>query len=108
FTAHHSARRTEGGNIVVASFLSGNKSSPLLATDESPVATGQKKSDGLEFDGVYALYEYDIHPTGIYYPTSSRADKTIAAEGSAVSLDSLMPLSVLVNNKNATSNRGAA
>lgn len=108
FTAHHSAGRTEGGNIVVASFLSGNKSSPLLATDESPVATGQKKSDGLEFDGVYALYEYDIHPTGIYYPTSSRADKTIAAEGSAVSLDSLMPLSVLVNNKNATSNRGAA
>ncbi|WP_443612219.1 hypothetical protein [Acinetobacter pseudolwoffii] len=108
FTAHHSAGRTEGGNIVVASFLSGNKSSPLLATDESPVATGQKKSDGLEFDGVYALYEYDIHPKGKYYPTSSRADKTIAAEGSAVSLDSLMPLSVLVNNKNATTNRGAA
>ncbi|MBC67979.1 MULTISPECIES: hypothetical protein [Acinetobacter] len=108
FTAHHSAGRTEGGNIVVASFLSGNKSSPLLATDESPVATGQKNSDGLEFDGVYALYEYDIHPTGIYYPTSSRADKTIAAEGSTVSLDSLMPLSVLVNNKNATSTRGAA
>ncbi|WP_158650912.1 hypothetical protein [Acinetobacter indicus] len=54
------------------------------------------------------MYEYDIHPTGKYYPTSSRADKTIAAEGSAVSLDSLMPLSVLVNNKDATTNRGAA
>ncbi|MCO8087492.1 hypothetical protein [Acinetobacter indicus] len=108
FTAHHSAGGTEGGNIVVASFLSGNKSSPLLATNDSPVATGQKNSDGLEFDGVYALYEYDIHPKGKYYPTSSRADKTIAAEGSAVSLDSLMPLSVLVNNKDATTNRGAA
>lgn len=108
FTAHHSAGGTEGGNIVVASFLSGNKSSPLLATNDSPVATGQKNSDGLEFDGVYALYEYDIHPTGTYYPASSRADKTIAAAGESISLDKLMPLSVLVNNKNATTNRGAA
>lgn len=108
FTAHHSAGGTEGGNIVVASFLSGNKSSPLLATNDSPTTTGTTSSSGLEFDGVYALYEYDIHPKGKYYPTSSRADKTIAAEGSAVSLDSLMPLSVLVNNKNATTNRGAA
>ncbi|WP_104500026.1 pilus assembly protein [Acinetobacter indicus] len=108
FTAHHSAGGTEGGNIVVASFLSGNKSSPLLATNDSPTTTGTTSSSGLEFDGVYALYEYDIHPTGKYYPTSSRADKTIAAEGSAVSLDSLMPLSVLVNNKDATTNRGAA
>lgn len=106
FTAHHSAGGTEGGNIVVASFISGNKSSPLLATADSPAATGTTSSEGLEFDGVYALYEYDIHPKGIYYPTSSRADKTIAAEGSAVSLDSLMPLSVLVN-KDATTNRGA-
>ena len=108
FTAHHSAGRTEGGNIVVASFLSGNKSSPLLATNDSPTTTGTTSSSGLEFDGVYALYEYDIHPTGTYYPASSRADKTIAAAGEGISLDKLMPLSVLVNSKTATTNRGAA
>lgn len=108
FTAHHSAGGTEGGNIVVASFLSGNKSSPLLATNDSPTTTGTTSSSGLEFDGVYALYEYDIHPTGTYYPASSRADKTIAAAGEGISLDKLMPLSVLVNSKTATTNRGAA
>lgn len=108
FTAHHSAGGTEGGNIVVASFLSGNKSSPLLATNDSPTTTGTTSSSGLEFDGVYALYEYDIHPTGTYYPASSRADKTIAAAGEGISLDKLMPLSVLVNSKTAATNRGAA
>lgn len=108
FTAHHSAGGTEGGNIVVASFISGNKSSPLLATADSPAATGTTSSEGLEFDGVYALYEYDIHPKGIYYPASSRADKTIAAAGEEISLDKLMPLSVLVNSKkNATTTLGA-
>ena len=53
------------------------------------------------------MYEYDIHPTGIYYPASSRADKTIAAAGESISLDKLMPLSVLVNSKNATTTLGA-
>ncbi|RTE46275.1 hypothetical protein EJJ36_07050 [Acinetobacter junii] len=79
FTAHHSAFRKEGANIVVASFISGNQSSPLLATDDSPDTantTGKKDSTGLQYDAVYAVYDYEIHPDGAFYP--DEADKYTA------------------------------
>lgn len=78
FTAHHSEGKKEGANVVVASFVSGNKSSPLLATSDSPITTGKQNSDGLQFDAVYAIYDYDIHPNGQFYPTASPA-RTLAA-----------------------------
>ena len=79
FTAHHSSYRKEGADVVVVSFISGNKSSPLLATTDSPVATGQQNSDGLQYDGVYAIYDYDIHPDGFFYPDTHIAARTLAA-----------------------------
>lgn len=109
FTAHHSAGKTEGGNIVMATFMSGNKSSPLLATAES---TQKKDSSGLEVDAVYGVYEYNIQSTGEYYPdnsssTSTNKDKTLALNVGTPSLKELMPLSTLVNAKNATAMSGA-
>nr|WP_314371424.1 hypothetical protein [uncultured Acinetobacter sp.] len=62
FTAHHSSGKVEGGDIVVAAFVSGNKSSPLLATVDSVASTGSRSSTGLDYDAVYAIYDYDIHP----------------------------------------------
>lgn len=62
FTAHHSGGKVEGGDIVVAAFVSGNKSSPLLATVDSVASTGSRSSTGLDYDAVYAIYDYDIHP----------------------------------------------
>ena len=112
FTAHHSAGKLEGGNIVVASFVSGNKSSPLLATSDSPTATGQSNSTGLSYDAVYALYEYDIHPNGSYYPVTRTAAKTLAtsAESAATATPSKTKLRLLtdiINNKTATASKGA-
>lgn len=76
FTAHRSAGKVEGGNIVLAIFASGNKSSPLLGSTNSP----QKRDTvGLQYDGVYAVYDYDIYPQGSYYPTSNLAARTLAA-----------------------------
>lgn len=66
FTSH----RDGDGNIVMASFISGNKSSPLLATLES---TSKKNSDGLSYDAVYAIYDYDITATASAYPSLSNA-----------------------------------
>ncbi len=77
FTAHYKNAKTESGSIVIASFISGNKSSPLLATSDSPSTTGHQSSSGLEYDGVYAVYDYDIHPTGMYFPTVLTAAKTL-------------------------------
>ncbi|RPE29892.1 hypothetical protein EC846_2474 [Acinetobacter sp. BIGb0102] len=79
FTAHHSSDQLEGANVVVVSFISGNKSSPLLATSDSPVTTGKRDSSGLQYDGVYAVYDYDIHPNGQFYPDSNISARTLAA-----------------------------
>lgn len=81
FTAHHSAFRKEGTNIVVASFISGNQSSPLMATEDSPdttYTTGKRSSTGLQYDGVYAIYDYEIHPNGVFYPDEHVAARTLA------------------------------
>lgn len=114
FTAHHSANAKtvagnaymEGGNIVMATFISGNKSSPLLATDASPQ---HKTSSGLKMDAIYGIYEYDIHPTGQYYPTisSKGKDKKLAASAGTPDLNKLMPLTTLVSTKNAATRLGA-
>lgn len=82
FTAHHSAGKKEGANIVVVSFVSGNKSSPLLATADSPAETGKKDPLDLQYDAVYAVYEYDIHPDGTFYPQSHIGARTLATEDS--------------------------
>ena len=106
FTAHHSAGKTEGGNIVMASFISGNKSSPLLGTSESP----QKTATGFMEDAVYGVYQYDILPTGIYYPDNSspnNKDKTLSLDASKPKLNQLMPLTAITNNRNAQSMLGA-
>ncbi len=73
FTAHKSAGQIEGGNIVVAAFVSGNKSSPLLATVDSPLATGQTTSNNLVYDAVYAIYDYDIFPDGSSFPEAKNS-----------------------------------
>lgn len=80
FTAHRSAGKTEGGNIVVATFVSGNKSSPLLASNDSPLISGKRSSDGLEFDGVYAVYDYDVYPSTDEgrYPSSVMGARKLA------------------------------
>ncbi|NNH78492.1 hypothetical protein HLH17_12585 [Acinetobacter sp. ANC 5380] len=78
FTAHHSAHRKEGANIIVASFISGNKSSPLLATSDSPSSTGKKDPLDLQYDAVYAIYDYDIHPDGTFYPQTHITARTLA------------------------------
>ncbi|MDY6535727.1 PilC/PilY family type IV pilus protein [Acinetobacter faecalis] len=58
FTAHSSAGKPNGANIVMAVFASGDKSSPLLGTVDSPT---KKNTDNLEYNGVYAIYEHDIY-----------------------------------------------
>lgn len=78
FTAHHSAGKKEGADVVVVSFVSGNKSSPLLATSDSPTITGKTDPLGLQFDAVYAIYDYEIHPDGQFYPNSRVAARTLA------------------------------
>lgn len=108
FTAHHSAGKTEGGNIVMTSFISGNKSSPLLGTSESP----QKDATGFTMDAVYGVYQYDILPTGEYYPnnsgsTNKNKDKTLAVDASTPKLNQLMPLTAITNNRNAKNMLGA-
>lgn len=80
FTAHNSAgsEKIYGGNIVLVTFVSGNKSSPLLATSDSP---HKKDSSGLQYDGVYAIYDYDVYPSTNEgrYPSSHMAARTLAA-----------------------------
>lgn len=86
FTAHHSGTKLEGGNIVVAAFVSGNKSSPLLATVDSLETTGLRSSSNLEYDAVYAIYDYDIHPdrTGGYPVLADQlAARTLAVSATA-------------------------
>lgn len=110
FTAHHSVSKTEGGNIVMATFISGNKSSPLLGDAASP----QKNTTALTMDAIYGVYQYDILPTGVYYPDNSASDSTAKDKTLAVnatitttSLRQLMPLTDIVNSKTATVMKGA-
>ena len=103
FTAHKSGGTTEGGNIVVAAFISGNKSSPLLATTDSPATTGQTGSANLEYDAVYAVYDYDIFPNGANYPTTPLiAARTLAVASDTVSTSKLKLITATTSANNNT------
>jgi type IV pilus assembly protein PilY1 len=80
FTAHYSAGSNAiyGGNIVVATFVSGNQSSPLVGTVDS----AQKKDPlSLQYDAAYAIYDYDVYPSTAEgrYPTSNMEARTLAS-----------------------------
>lgn len=110
FTAHHSSTKVEGGNIVVAAFVSGNKSSPLLATVDSLTTTGLPNSNGLEYDAVYAIYDYDIHPDKVGgYPVvaDQLAARTLAASATAAASPTQLKL-IESTAKTSTSVTGAA
>jgi type IV pilus assembly protein PilY1 len=81
FTAHRSGGKAEGGDIVTVTFISGNKSSPLRAILR---VDGQENSNNLEYDAVYAIYDYDIYPNGYYYPdhTKSLGARTLSSQAS--------------------------
>ena len=74
FTAHSSAGSTKvfGGNTVAVTFVSGSQSSPLLATSDS---SEKKNSNDLQFDGAYAIFDYDVYPSTAAgrYPSSNMA-----------------------------------
>lgn len=110
FTAHHSAHRKEGANVVVASFISGNKSSPLLATIDSPTTTGVQSPLGLQYDAVYAIYDYDIHPNGQFYPGSNTGARKLAIATEATSQSKLKLIShssIVRNDTDAALVKGA-
>lgn len=98
FTAHYSAQRKEGANVVVATFISGNKSSPLLATVDSPTETGKKNPLGLQHDAVYAIYDYDIHPNGQFFPNSHITARTLADENATASTSRLKLIQSVVRS----------
>lgn len=102
FTAHHSDGKKEGANVIVASFISGNKSSPLLATTDSHTTTGKLNSLGLQYDGVYAVYDYDIHPNGTFYPQAHISARTLATTDANASLSLLKNISTIVRSDNDT------
>lgn len=108
FTAHKSAGMPEGGNIVVATFISGNKSSPLLATAESPTATGQINSTNLVSDAVYAIYDYDIFPDKAVFPVATKDLSLIEPRKLATgTTESNAQLKLITATTSANSNRGA-
>lgn len=108
FTAHKSAGTPEGGNIVVATFISGNKSSPLLATAESPTATGQINSTNLVSDAVYAIYDYDIFPDKAVFPVATKDLSLIEPRKLATgTTESNEQLKLITATTSANSNRGA-
>lgn len=98
FTAHHSAHRKEGANVVVATFVSGNKSSPLLATIDSPTTTGVQSPLGLQYDAVYAVYDYDIHPNGQFYPNLNKGARSLAQSGESVAQNKLKLITNVVRS----------
>ncbi|MEN8398817.1 hypothetical protein [Acinetobacter towneri] len=100
FTAHHSAQRKEGAHVVVATFISGNKSSPLLATVDSPSETGKKNPLGLQYDAVYAIYDYDIHPNGQFFPNSHITARTLSNENATASTSHLKLIRDVVRSDN--------
>lgn len=81
FTAHNSSASTSiyGGNTVLVTFVSGNQSSPLLATADSPQ---KKDSINLQFDGAYGIFDYDVYPSTVEgrYPSTNLAARTKADE----------------------------
>jgi len=87
FTAHNSAGSTAvfGGNTVVVTFVSGNQSSPLLATSDS---SQKKDSSNLQFDGAYAIFDYDAYPSTAEgrYPTSHIPARTAADPNSTTAV----------------------
>lgn len=109
FTAHYSAGKKEGANVVVVSFVSGNKSSPLLATTDSPTDTGKKDPLDLQYDGVYAIYDYDIHPNGQFYPNTHTAARTLATATTASTgqLKSISSNDIVRSDTDATLVKGA-
>lgn len=98
FTAHYSAHRKEGANVVVATFVSGNKSSPLLATIDSSTTTGVQSPLGLQYDAVYAVYDYDIHPNGQFYPNSNKGARSLAQSGESVAQNKLKLITNVVRS----------
>lgn len=100
FTAHYSAGSSAiyGGNIVVATFVSGNQSSPLVGTTDS----AQKKNPlGLQYDAAYGIYDYDIYPSNAEgrYPTSKMQAKTLAASSATTPVPTQLRY---VNNATST------
>src|SRR5690606_3604652 len=98
FTAHHSAHKKEGAYVVIATFISGNKSSPLLGTVDSPTTTGKTDPLGLQYDGVYAVYDYDIHPDGKFFPNTNLNARTLASIDDEVSTTKLKLISTVVRS----------
>ncbi|WP_180069826.1 hypothetical protein [Acinetobacter sp. YH16038] len=98
FTAHHSAHKKEGAHVVIATFVSGNKSSPLLGTVDSPTTTGKTDPLGLQYDGVYAVYDYDIHPDGKFFPNTNLDARTLADVDDEASTTKLKLISTVVRN----------
>lgn len=98
FTAHHSAHRKEGAHVVIATFISGNKSSPLLGTVDSPTTTGKTDPLGLQYDGVYAVYDYDIHPDGKFFPNTNLNARTLANVDDEASTTKLKLISTVVRS----------
>lgn len=98
FTAHHSAHKKEGAHVVIATFISGNKSSPLLGTVDSPTTTGKTDPLGLQYDGVYAVYDYDIHPDGKFFPNTNLNARTLASIDDEVSTTKLKLISTVVRS----------
>lgn len=109
FTAHRSSARLEGGNVVMATFVSGNKSSPLLGTPDSPSDTGKQNTLGLQYDAVFAVYDYDIFPDGVNYPVGTKdlPLKGARTRASANDTASTSKLKLITATTNAKGNTGA-
>ena len=109
FTAHKSAGKVEGGSVVVVVFASGNKSSPLLATADSPTATGQVDSTNLVADAVYAVYDYDIFLDGRGFPIGTEAEPLVAARTLATATTATnSKLKLITAPTSASGNTGAS
>ena len=92
FTAHSSAGKPNGANIVLATFVSGDKSSPLLGAADSP---SKKDTSNLEYNGVFAVYDFDAYNNNNgkypFYSEQSplKASRTAAALNATANLTSL-------------------
>lgn len=98
FTAHHSTHKKEGAHVVIATFISGNKSAPLLGTPDSPSNTGKKDPLNLQYDGVYAVYDYDIHPDGKFFPNTNLDARTLADVDDEASTTKLKLISTVIRS----------
>src|SRR5690606_36599737 len=69
---------------------------------------GKLSSLGLQYDGVYAVYDYDIHPNGTFYPQSHITARTLAAADATASPSLLKNISTIVrSDMEATRVKGA-